>query len=144
MSTYPRYTSRDLEMMPDIEGVRYELIDGELHVSKQPSWEHQFAASAICGSLHSWSQQSRTGWAVQVPGLVFSGDDDVVPDVIWISHQRRRAGRDAAGHLTIGPELAVEVISPGAANERRGPRAAVRPGVSAAGSHAPAGRDALG
>lgn len=119
MSTYPRYTSRDLELMPDVEGVRYELIDGDLHVSKQPTWEHQYAASMICSVLMNWSISSRLGSAVQVPGLVLSSDDDVVPDVVWISHQRRRAGRDAAGHLTIGPELAVEVISPGAANERR-------------------------
>ena len=37
MSVRPKYTSRDLETLPDVEGKRYEIIDGDLFVSKQPS-----------------------------------------------------------------------------------------------------------
>lgn len=33
--TPPRWTSADLELMPD-DGKRYEIIVGELYVSKQP------------------------------------------------------------------------------------------------------------
>ena len=40
MSTTRRYTSADLDRLPNVEGVRYEIIDGELFVSKQPRWEH--------------------------------------------------------------------------------------------------------
>ncbi len=35
-----RYTSADLERLPAIEGVRYEIIAGELHVSTRPDWHH--------------------------------------------------------------------------------------------------------
>lgn len=35
------WTSRDLELLPDTE--RYDIVDGELYVSKQPHWQHQFA-----------------------------------------------------------------------------------------------------
>ena len=38
---------------------------------------------------------------------------NVVPDVVWISHERLAALMDEAGHLTGAPELAVEVLSPG-------------------------------
>jgi hypothetical protein len=40
VSISPRFKSADLELLPDIDGVRYEIIDGELYVSKQPDWHH--------------------------------------------------------------------------------------------------------
>jgi Uma2 family endonuclease len=39
--------------------------------------------------------------------------------VAWISNERLGAVLDDAGHLTGAPELVVEVLSPGAQNERR-------------------------
>jgi Uma2 family endonuclease len=119
MNVRPKYTSRDLETLPDVEGKRYEIIDGDLFVSKQPSWDHQFAAGEVHRALQNWSHSSGLGWAVQAPGLIFDDDDDVVPDIVWVSHQRRRSGLDSAGHLRIAPELAVEVVSPGSRNEQR-------------------------
>ena len=119
MSVQRRYTSRDLELLPDVEGTRYEIIDGELHVSKQPSWDHQFASSRIASELQNWSEQSGRGWAVAAPGVIFAEDDDVAPDVVWISKDRLAGGLDSAGHLRVAPELIVEILSPGARNERR-------------------------
>ena len=119
MSTYPKYTSRDLESLPDVEGTRYELIDGDLFVSKQPSLEHQYVSLEIGAALHSWSKISRLGRAYATPGLIFDDDDDVVPDIVWISNERLRVGRDRVGHIRVAPDLAVEILSPGSANERR-------------------------
>ena len=50
MRTAPRWTSADLEVLPD-DGKRYEIIDGELYMSRQPHWHHQRACVKICGSL---------------------------------------------------------------------------------------------
>lgn len=119
MSLYPRYTSSDLELLPNVEGTRYEIIDGDLYVSRQPSWEHQFACTVVVSALQNWSRESRLGWASIAPGLVFAEDNDVAPDVVWVSRERLRTARDEAGHLRAAPELVVEVLSPGAANERR-------------------------
>jgi hypothetical protein len=46
MSTTTRWTSADLESLPD-DGNRYEIIDGELYMSKQPHFYHQ----DVCGEL---------------------------------------------------------------------------------------------
>ena len=46
-------------------------------------------------------------------------DDDVAPDLVWISRERRAQGLRADGKLHAAPELAVEVLSPGDTNERR-------------------------
>jgi Uma2 family endonuclease len=114
-----RFTSKDLEAMPQIEGVRYEIVDGELYVSNAPHWDHQNAADEIEFALRAWNKMSRMGATVSAPGLVFSEDQDVIPDIVWISHERRARGLDSAGHLTVAPELVVEVLSPGSSNERR-------------------------
>ena len=54
-----RWTTADLELMPD-NGTRYEIIDGELFMSKQPHWHHQETANKIgierragCGVVHA-------------------------------------------------------------------------------------------
>ena len=54
-----------------------------------------------------------------VPDIIFSDDNDVVPDVIWISKARRAAAMQPDGKLHGAPELAIEVLSPGIANENR-------------------------
>jgi Uma2 family endonuclease len=51
--------------------------------------------------------------------VIFADDDDVAPDVVWISHTRRAAALGSDGHLHAAPELVVEVLSPGSTNERR-------------------------
>jgi Uma2 family endonuclease len=114
-----RFTSKYLEALPQIEGVRYEIIDGELYVSNAPHFHHQYAADEIRGALRGTPTVSALGLLVPAPGLVFAEDQDVIPDVVWISHERLAHGLDAAGHLTIAPELVVEVLSPGSSNERR-------------------------
>ena len=114
-----RYTSRDLECLPDVDGVRYEIIDGDLHESKQPSWHHQRACMRISLTLEVWSDQTGAGVTVPAPGLIFAADEDVAPDVVWISRERLADALDEAGHLRVAPELVVEVLSPGPANERR-------------------------
>src|SRR5206468_266208 len=108
-----------LELIPQVEGKRYEIIDGDLYVSHAPSYEHQDSSGAIYEELQAWSRTTGLGRAVLAPGVVFAEDDDVIPDVIWLSTQRLRSGRDSAGHFVVAPELAVEVLSPGTANERR-------------------------
>ena len=119
MSVQRRYTSGDLDLLPDIEGTRYEIINGELHVSSQPSWRHQRAAGRICTALTIWSDDTGLGEPSGAPGVIFAEDDDVAPDIVWISKGKLEGALDNAGHLTVAPELVVEVLSPGSTNERR-------------------------
>lgn len=113
-----KWTSADLELMPD-NGNRYEIIDAELFVSKQPHWHHQETCINIGAELKSWIRSGGTGRVSGGPGVLFSDSDEVSPDVAWISDDRISALMDAAGHLTGAPELVVEVLSPGRTNERR-------------------------
>jgi Uma2 family endonuclease len=119
MTTTRRYTSADLESLPDVEGVRYEIIGGELHVSTAPGRYHQYASDQARMALQLWNDRTGRGMAVSGPGLIFADDDEVVPDVVWISRERLATGLDHSGHLRVAPELVVEVLSPGSANVRR-------------------------
>lgn len=120
MSTVPRYTTRDLEAFPDpLDDTRYEIIDGDLYVAKQPSWYHQRVCGRVFFVLESWNEQAGLGEPVLAPGLIFHPEENVAPDVVWTSRARLSGRLDAAGHLHTAPELVIEVMSPGLVNEQR-------------------------
>ena len=112
------WTTRDLELLPD-DGNRYEIIDGKLYVSKQPDWQHQLVGFRLGHLLEVWNEQSQAGFVNLTPGVIFTDDTNVVPDVIWISQERLKAALHKDGKLHNAPELVVEVLSPGSDNERR-------------------------
>jgi Uma2 family endonuclease len=89
METARKFTSADLLQMPD-DGNRYEIIEGDLYVSKLPSAEHQFVCTQLGYYFQAWNKQSGAGGSL-----------------------------DRAGHFTRAPELVVEVLSPGKRNEHR-------------------------
>lgn len=119
VSTSLRFTVDDLEVMTE-DGKRYEIIDGELYVSSQPDYVHQQVSGDVWLLLQNWSHVTNSGEACLAPGVIFADDDAVAPDVIWMSWPRLlQARRPGDGHLHAAPELVIEVISPGSANERR-------------------------
>jgi Uma2 family endonuclease len=121
MTTSPnrvRWTTADLELFPD-DGKRYEIIDGELIVPRAPRWSHQEITGRIFAALDTWSQDTGLGRAAINPGIIFTNEDNVIPDVVWASNVRLDLLMDEAEHLTGAPELVVEVLSPGEKNEQR-------------------------
>src|SRR5262245_22634226 len=117
--TSVRWTIEDLEHLPDSNGTRYEIIDGKLYMSKQPHWHHQKTCSSLNGFLFIWDRESGLGEVVEAPGIIFSRDDAVAPDLVWVSKPRLTAILGEDGKLHGAPELVIEVLSPGADNERR-------------------------
>lgn len=113
-----RWTVDDVELLPD-DGSRYEIIDGELYVSKQPDMQHQLVGTRIASLLDLWSLQTQLGFVVGTPGIIFTNDNAVVPDVVWISNERYAAALQADGKFHSCPELVIEILSPGLENRRR-------------------------
>jgi Uma2 family endonuclease len=115
-----RWTTRDLDAMPDDGGwKRYEIIDGELFVTRAPHIRHQGAASRLHIRLGNWSESTQLGSPFETPGVIFSPNDAVIPDLVWISQARLAHGVDESGHFIVAPELMVEILSPGERNEQR-------------------------
>lgn len=116
-----RWTTADLEALPErLDGTRYEIIDGELYVSRAPDWNHQLVCTNVLWPLRRWNDQTGLGEANLTPGVIFADDDNVIPDVVWISKERLAVALwDDRRHLHAAPELVVEVLSPGSNNEQR-------------------------
>jgi Uma2 family endonuclease len=113
-------TIDDLEGLPEGDGNRYELIEGELHVTTQPRLEHQLVSDAICSLLRIWNRQGEMqGIAVSAPGIILAQDEAFAPDVVWYSQERLAAHLRPDGKFYGPPDLAVEVLSPGTKNAKR-------------------------
>jgi Uma2 family endonuclease len=113
-----RWTLAEIEALPYDEWTRYEIVDGELFVSTAPGDHHQAVCIRGAVALSNWNDRTGLGVVRVGPGLVFSDFDAVIPDIVWMSRERFGAiWRD--DKLRGAPELVVEVLSPGAANERR-------------------------
>ncbi len=116
--TKVRWTSADLELFPD-DDTRYEIIDGELLVTRAPHYKHQNVIRNLTTELTIWSRYSRLGEVVITPGVIFADSDNVIPDLVWVSQGRLANILDNQGHFTAAPDLVIEVLSAGADQERR-------------------------
>ncbi|PZO37673.1 MAG: hypothetical protein DCF19_18495 [Pseudanabaena frigida] len=112
------WASSDLELMPN-NGNRYEIINGELYVTRAPHNKHQKTCGRFFTVLDVWSRATKLGEAEIGAGLIFGDNDDVIPDVIWMSKEKYAALIDDTGHFRGAPELVIEVLSSGTDNEKR-------------------------
>jgi Uma2 family endonuclease len=115
-----RFTNADLELFPD-DGKRYEIIDGDLFVTHAPHWNHNKAVGRLYAALENWTfSEAGFGEATLGSGIIFSPEDDVISDAVWVADVHRLEHiLDSGGHLTEAPDLAIESLSPGKNNERR-------------------------
>lgn len=113
----PLLTVADLDLMPD-DGNRYEVIEGEILVSRAPGLAHQRVSRNLLVIISHYLEQHPFGEVLAAPGVMFSELSGVIPDLIFIGNERRR--EIAAGERVLGaPDLVVEIVSPGAENARR-------------------------
>ncbi len=113
-----RWTSADLELFPN-DDTRYEIIDGELLVTRALHYKHQSVIRNLTTELTIWSRGSRLGEVSITPGVIFADDDNVIPDLVWTNQARLANILDDRGHFTAAPDLVVEVLSEGVGQERR-------------------------
>ena len=92
-SRYVRLTYQDLVNLPD-DGLRHELIDGELYVTAAPSTRHQRVSGNVHLHIALYLRDHPIGRVYYAPlDIVFSQFDCVEPDLLYISHEREGAGR---------------------------------------------------
>ena len=87
-----RWTLADLDTLPDQDSwIRYEIIDGELFESEVAGNQHQETCALTGAELVLWNRQAGLGSVLVGPGLIFSDDNNTIPDLVWVSHARRAA-----------------------------------------------------
>jgi len=113
----PLLTVADLDACPD-DSNRYELIAGELFVSRAPGISHQRVVQNLQVAFSKYLEGRPIGLLVPGAGAIFSDYDAVIPDLAFVRNERWDqvvTGEKFTGAL----DIVIEVISPGAENRRR-------------------------
>jgi Uma2 family endonuclease len=107
------YTPQDLLALPDANA--YELVDGEL-VERNVSVLASLVEGIVFNLLlvHIRSHQLGWIWPSSLGYQCFPDAPNKVrrPDVSFVGRERMTTAHLAEGHLSIPPDLAVEVLSP--------------------------------
>ena len=113
----PLLTIADLDAMPE-DGNHYELIEGELFVSRAPAIPHQIVSGNIFYNFRRYLDDNPIGLIIATPGLVFSQYSGVIPDLVFFTHGR---GEEiiSGGRLVAAPDIVIEILSPGRENISR-------------------------
>jgi Uma2 family endonuclease len=114
---YPFVTVDDLESMPD-DGNRYEVIEGEIFMSRAAGLTHQGVSGNLYHSFRNYLDVHPIGRALSTPGIVFSEIDSVIPDMVFFTNERAEL-IISGERLIAAPDLIVEIVSPGRDNEPR-------------------------
>lgn len=110
-------TVADYMQLPD-DGPRYELIEGELLMAPAPNLFHQRIAFNLTLILGNHVEKKRLGKLFFAPfDVIFDEHNVLQPDIIFFSNARASALTKAGA--TGAPDLAVEIISPGAEKRDR-------------------------
>lgn len=113
----PLLTVADLDACPE-DNNRYELIGGELFVSRAPGIPHQRVVLNLEISISNFLKDNPIGILVPGAGAIFSDYDAVIPDLAFVRNERW--DQVVTGEKFTGPlDIVVEVVSPGAESRRR-------------------------
>ena len=113
----PILTVADLDLMPDDDN-RYELFEGEVFVSRAPGLPHQRILTNLLVLLQLHLKEHPVAKIWPNPGVIFDNFNAAIPDLVFVRNEHLEA--IASGEKVTGaPDLAIEVVSPGAENERR-------------------------
>lgn len=97
--------------LPENEGRRFELIDGEV-VEKMPTQLHALIANLFNAVLYLYFKNNPIGWVFSELRIKLPNDElnDTIPDVSVVL----KAGREFNPNepLTFMPDLAIEIKSP--------------------------------
>jgi Uma2 family endonuclease len=112
--TGQRMTAEELWRLPD-DGLRHELVFGELRTMAPSGGEHGGVTSNVHGSLFLHLRGKRLGrlFAAET-GFLLARDPDLVraPDVAFVRRERAEAVGRVRGYWPGAPDLALEVVSP--------------------------------
>src|SRR5256885_14968191 len=118
----PLLTVADLDAFPEDDGNRYELIEGELFVSRAPGIPHQRVLLNLMIGLSDYLKANPIGILVPGAGAIFSEYDAVIPDLAFVRNERWDQVVTNEKFTGAG-DLLIEALSRAAANGRRDPSA---------------------
>ena len=113
----PLITVDDLDSMPE-DGNRYEVIEGELFVSRAPGVPHQRVLKNTIFNFETYLIENPIAEIIPTPGLIFGKYSGVIPDLVFYTHERAKE-IISGERLVAAPELVIEILSRGSTNITR-------------------------
>jgi Uma2 family endonuclease len=105
----PKVTFEEFRQFP-IDGKRYELISGEVHLTPAPNTKHQFVVHNLDISLSPYVQKNKLGEVWEAPLDVQLAEDTALqPDLVFVANRRAEIVREE--FIAGAPDLVVEVLS---------------------------------
>ncbi|MEM6328306.1 MAG: Uma2 family endonuclease [Bacteroidota bacterium] len=93
------------------DDIRYEIVNGALHLSPSPNYFHQNASAVLFNALYSHARDHHLGVVLSAPIDVIMGPHQiVVPDIVFVSEARRDLIEKRG--IMGAPDLVVEILSP--------------------------------
>ena|SRR5689334_296032 len=111
-------TIADWDAMPHGDGKRYEIIEGELFVSRSPGLTHERVLWKLILLIGNFLETSPVGEGVANVGVILSDISAVIPDLIVFLNEQSDT-IISNDRLKGPPALVIEILSPGPANIRR-------------------------
>jgi Uma2 family endonuclease len=107
-----RWKTKDLERLPEEPFLSYEIIDGELMVSRKPHLRHTAIIRKLYAQVYPAVRAAEGALSVE-PGIVWSeeAEDNVAPDIAIVLPDRLHLASDRA--LSGTPNIVMEVVSEG-------------------------------
>jgi len=116
-TTTAKLTYEDLLKLPD-DDKRHELIDGVHYVMSSPVLRHQRVVRRLGLSIGNFVDATGSGEMFPVAvDVVLSPYDVVVPDLIFVSEERRHLLQEK--NIPGPPDLVAEVLSPSTRHKDR-------------------------
>src|SRR5262249_32800903 len=113
-------TADDYRALPP-GGPRYQVVDGELHMSPSPTRYHQRIVMNIAHLLQGYLDDHPIGEVYVAPLDVYLTEINVFqPDVIYVTKENAAVLTDEG--LDGAPDLVVEILSPSNARLDTGPK----------------------
>lgn len=111
-------TVAEWEAMPHGDGNRYEIIEGELFVSRSPGLTHERVLIKLILLIGNFLEANPVGEPVANVGVILSDVSAVIPDmVVFLNEQSDTIISN--DRLKGAPALVIEILSPGPRNIQR-------------------------
>ena len=105
------WTYEDWLTFPD-DGWKYEIIDGELHMTPAPATRHQKSSISLSASLYAYARDNQLGEVLTAPCDVRLPNQPVPfqPDIFFVRQDNGHIIEDR--EVRGVPDLIIEILSP--------------------------------
>jgi len=103
------WTHEDYLLFPE-DGKRYEIVEGECHMSPAPRTNHQFVSGRLFMRLGLYLEKTKIGKVLSAPtDVILSATNIVQPDLLVVLAARTAIITD--GNIQGAPDLVIEILS---------------------------------